>query len=233
MRGFFAGSPPQAPSPMPHPRRWMPPVLILATIAFSVAVYSRLPEQMVIHWNASGEPNGYGSRTFGAFFLPAVILGMWGLLLAVPKLDPRAANIEKFRDTFDLLVVAVIAMMCGLQVAVIGSALGWPIPVGRVAPVGIGALFLFLGALLPRFQSNFFIGIRTPWTLSSETVWTRTHRLGAWMMGLIGLLLITAGLIGSRRWFLVAIGGSMTLAVAVVVYSYVIWRGEQRGGEST
>ena len=197
-------------------RRWLPAVLILATIAFSIAVYSRLPDPMVIHWNAAGEPDGYGSRLFGAFLLPVVTLGIWGLLLVVPKLDPRAANIEKFRDTFDLLIVAVIAMMCVLHVAVIGSALGWPISVGKIAPVAIGALFVFIGALLPRFRSNFFIGIRTPWTLSSETVWTRTHRFGAWVMEIIGLLLIFAGLNGSRYWFLVAIWGSLAMVIAIL-----------------
>lgn len=214
-------------------RRWLPPVLILATIAFSVAVYSRLPEQMVIHWNATGEPDGYGSRNFGAFLLPVATLGIWGLMLAIPKLDPRAKNIEQFRDTFDLLIVAVIALMCALHVALIGSALGWPIPVGRVVPVGIGVLFLFMGTLLPRFRSNFFIGIRTPWTLSSETVWTRTHRFGAYVMGVIGVLLIAAGIIGSRRWFMVAVLGSMAMAIAILVYSYVIWRGEQRPGATS
>jgi uncharacterized membrane protein len=211
-------------------RRWLPAVLILATIVFSLAVYNRLPERMVMHWNADGEPDGYGSRMLGALLLPAVTLGIWGLLLAVPRLDPRAENIAKFRDTFDQLVLAVIGMMCCLHVAVIGSALGWPISVGRVVPVVIGILFLFLGTLLPRFRSNFFVGIRTPWTLSSETVWTRTHRVGGYLFGLIGVLLIAAGLIGSRRWLLVAIYGTLALAVTILVYSYVIWRGEQRPG---
>jgi uncharacterized membrane protein len=215
-----------------HMRKWLPAVFILATAAFSLAVYSRLPDPMVIHWNATGEPDGYGSRAFGAFFLPAMTLGMWGLMLAIPKLDPRAANIEKFRDTFDRLIVAVIALMCALHVAVLGSALGWPIPIGRVAPIGIGALFLFLATLFPRFHSNFFIGIRTPWTLSSETVWTKTHRFGGYAMGLMGILLIGAGLAGTRRWVLVAIWGSAALVLAILVYSYVIWRGERPGTTS-
>jgi uncharacterized membrane protein len=112
-------------------RKWLPAVLLLATLVFSVAVYNSLPERMVIHWGASGEPDGYGSRLFGAFLLPVVMLGLWGLLLALPRPDPRSANIEKFRDTYDLFVIAVVAVMGVLHVGVVGSALGCPIQVGR------------------------------------------------------------------------------------------------------
>lgn len=85
-----------------------------------------------------------------------------------------------------------------------------------------------LGNLLPRFRSNFFFGIRTPWTLSSDTVWTRTHRVGGYVMVLIGLLLVLAGAVGSTRWVLVAICGAFAMVLFVLIYSYVIWRAEQR-----
>jgi immunity protein, SdpI family len=211
-------------------RKWLPAVLILGTLAFSISAYSRLPERMVIHWNAAGEPDGYGSRAFGVFMLPAVLVGIWGLLVALPRLDPRRANIEQFRDTYDLLVIAVVAVLCVLQVGIVGSALGWPIQVGRLAPVSIGALILFLGTLLPRFKSNFFFGIRTPWTLSSETVWARTHQVGGYAVSLLGLLLVVAGIMGTHRWFLVAICGGMALVIGLLAYSYLLWRGEQSTG---
>jgi immunity protein, SdpI family len=211
-------------------RKWLPALLILATLAFSIAAYTRLPERIPIHWNASGEPDDYGSRAFGAFLLPAVLVGLWGLLLALPKVDPRSANIEKFRDTYDVFVIAIVAVLCVLHIGVVGSALGWPVRVGRLTPASIGVLFLFLGALLPRFKSNFFFGIRTPWTLSSDTVWARTHQVGGYVVALMGLLLIGAGIIGTHRWFLVAIWGSMVLAIGLLVYSYLLWRGEQRPG---
>ena len=208
-------------------RRWLPLALIIATMAFSLGVYSRLPEQMAIHWNAAGEPDGFGSRAFGAFLLPFVVLAIWGLLMALPKLDPRSANIEKFRGDYDVLVVAVIAVMCLLHICVLGSALGWPIDVGRVAPIGIGALFVVIGNLLPRFQSNFFFGIRTPWTLSSETVWARTHQVGGYVMTGMGLLLMLAGILGSAFWLHVGIGGAFAMAIFVLGYSYHLWRAEQ------
>lgn len=208
-------------------RKWIPLVFIAAMLVFSAAVYSRLPDPMVIHWNAAGEPDGYGSRLFGTFLLPAVILFVWGLLLVIPKVDPRRANIEQFRDAYDTLIIAVVGVTCLLQVAILGSALGWPIQVGRLVPIAIGGLFIVLGVLLPRFRSNFFLGIRTPWTLSSETVWARTHRVGGVVMSAVGLLLVIAGIMGTPSWFYVAIGGAMALVVFVLIYSYVAWRAEQ------
>jgi uncharacterized membrane protein len=208
-------------------RKWIPLVFIAAMLVFSAAVYRRLPDPMVIHWNAAGEPDGYGSRLFGTFLLPAVILFVWGLLLVIPKVDPRRANIEQFRDAYDTLIIAVVGVTCLLQVAILGSALGWPIQVGRLVPIAIGGLFVVLGVLLPRFRSNFFLGIRTPWTLSSETVWARTHRVGGVVMAAVGLLLVIAGIMGTPSWFYVAIGGAMALVVFVLVYSYMAWRAEQ------
>lgn len=209
-------------------RKWIPLALILATMAFAAAVYDRLPERMPIHWNASGEVDGYGSRFWGAFGLPAFLILLWGILRAVPYIDPRKENIEKFRGAYETMVIAVIALMCLIQVAVIGNALGWPISVGRVVPSVVGALFVVLGNLLPRFRSNFFMGIRTPWTLSSDTVWTKTHRFGGYFMVAVGLLLVIAGLTGSPLWITIAIAGGITLAISVVLYSYILWRGEQR-----
>src|SRR5687767_10938308 len=114
-------------------RKWLPAAVIAATVVFSLAFYSRLPDPMPIHWNASGEVDGYGSRAFGTFVLPVVMLFLWGLLLVLPKLDPRGANIEKFRETYDVFVFAVMAMMGAIQVGIVGSALGWPISIGRLA----------------------------------------------------------------------------------------------------
>lgn len=208
-------------------RKWIPLVFVLATLGFSAAMYNRLPDPMVIHWNVSGEPNGYGSRAFGTFFLPVVMLFLWGLMLVLPKIDPRRANIEQFRDSYDLLVIAIVAMTCLLHVGILGSALGWPIQVGRLAPVAVGGLFVLLGTLLPRFKSNFFFGIRTPWTLSSETVWTRTHRVGGTIMMVIGALLVVAGVMGTARWLYVAVGGAAALVLVVLLYSYLAWRSEQ------
>jgi len=208
-------------------RKWIPPLLILVVLLFSALVFSQLPDQMPVHWNARGEVDRYGSRVWGAFGMPVIMAGIWGLLLAIPYLDPRRANIEKFRGTYELLVVTVIAMIALIHVAVLGSVLGWPISIGRVVPAAVGLLFIFLGNLFPRFRSNWFMGIRTPWTLSSDTVWTKTHRFGGYFMVVVGLLLIGAAIANTESWLKVAIGGGIAMAISVVVYSFIVWKNEQ------
>lgn len=211
-------------------RKWLPLALILGAFAFSFAVFQQLPERMPIHWDARGNPDGYGSRLVGALLLPGMLLLIWGVLLAIPSLDPRRANIEQSRDAYELLVLVVVAAMAAVHVSVLGAALGWPLPVGRVVPVIIGLMFVALGNLLPRFRSNFFIGIRTPWTLSSDTVWARTHKVGGSVMIAVGILLMVAGLLQSPHWIWVAIVGAAAMAIGVLGYSYVLWRRENRTG---
>jgi uncharacterized membrane protein len=155
-------------------------------------------------------------------------IGIWLLLRAIPYIDPRRANIEKFRDTFEALIIAIVGVMVLLHVAVVGAALGWPISITRLAPLAVGALLVILGNLLPRFRSNFFMGIRTPWTLSSDTVWNRTHRLGGYLMVAAGLLMVVSAFVQSEVFFYVAIGGVFVAALGTVIYSYLLWRGESR-----
>src|SRR5690606_26826633 len=130
-------------------RKWFPAVLIVLAFIFSLAVYGQLPERVPTHWNIRGEVDGYSSRAFGAFFMPAVILGLWLLLRAVPHIDPRRTNIEKFRDTYETLVLLVVAFMVVLHFTALGTALGWPISVARIAPLGVGALLVVIGNLMP------------------------------------------------------------------------------------
>jgi uncharacterized membrane protein len=156
------------------------------------------------------------------------MLVLWGVLRLVPSLDPRRENIEKFRDSYETLIVAIIGMMLVLHVAVVGAALGWPIPIVRVVPFVIGTLFIVLGNLLPRFRSNFFLGIRTPWTLSNERVWARTHRVGGYVMVVAGLLMIVSVFVPSISFFPVMFTSIMVAAIGTVLYSYVVWREETR-----
>jgi len=209
-------------------RKWIPAAFLVAGLVFSLVVYSRLPATMAIHWNLRGEPDGFGSRMLGAFIIPAVALSIWLVMRFIPFIDPRRANIEKFREAFDVLLTTIVGVLMVIHVAMLGYALGWPVSVARVAPIAVGTLFVVLGNLLPRFRSNFFFGIRTPWTLSSEQVWMKTHRLGGYLMVLSGLVIIATAFFHSAAFFHVALGVVGAMAAATIVYSYVLWRSETR-----
>jgi uncharacterized membrane protein len=209
-------------------RRWLPASLIAGALIFSVAVYSRLPERVPIHWGLSGEPDRLGSRIEGALLMPFFMIALYLVMQWFPTRDPRAANIAKFRDAYDTVVAATIAFLGGMHVLVLGSALGWQIDMTTVVLAGIGLLFVVLGNLLPRVRSNFIFGIRTPWTLSNEDVWTRSHRVGGYAMVAAGIVTFAAAFLGGGVAIGVAMGSLALGALFPIVYSYLIWR--DRGG---
>jgi uncharacterized membrane protein len=208
-------------------RRWLPGVLIAGAVLFSLAVYSKLPDRVPVHWGPSGEPNRYCSRIEGAFLMPAIMIAVWVLMTWFPSRDPRAANIAKFRGSYDLVVAVALAFMAGVHVLALGNALGWGVDVTTVVLVGVGLLFIVIGNLLPRARSNFIFGIRTPWTLSSETVWARSNRIGGYSMVAAGLLMVAAAFLDRPARIIVALGSAMAAGLVPIVYSYIAWSRER------
>jgi uncharacterized membrane protein len=209
-------------------RKWIPVALIAAALIASLAVYGALPDRIATHWGMSGEPDSYSNRFVGAFLMPGVMLALWGLLLWLAVRDPRAENIGKFRGSYDLTVVGLLAFLLLLHVTLLGNALGWPVSVPRVVPLGVGLLFLLIGNVMPRARPNFTFGIRTPWTLSDEVVWTQVHRVGGYLFCAEGLVFIASAFLAPRVAFPVAIGSLLLVSLGTVVYSYVLWARRRR-----
>ena len=207
-------------------RRLVAPMLILASAAFSLVVWSRLPERMPVHWGIHGEVNGYGSRAQGAFLLPIIMLGLWLLLRFLPRIDPRRANYAKFADTYELLVDSLVTLFAVMHVALIGAALGWPVSMERVAPALIGLQFIVLGNALPRARPNWWFGIRTPWTLSNDRVWTRTHRVGGYLLTGAGVVLLVAAAFPGAWTFALGVVAAIAAGFGSLVYSYFAWKQE-------
>ena len=204
-------------------RRSLPVSLIVGAWAFSLAVFSRLPDRVPVHWGISGEPDRLGTRFEGAFLIPLLMTAIFVVMQWYPSRDPRATNIAKFRDAYDTIVATVIAFFLGLHVFALGNALGWQVDMTTVAFVGIGLLFIILGNLLPRARSNFIFGIRTPWTLSSDSVWTRSHRLGGYAMVVAGVVTIISAFLARPVGFTIAVASFALSALIPIVYSYIIW----------
>jgi uncharacterized membrane protein len=207
-------------------RKLVAPVLIVAAVAFSIAVWSRLPERMPVHWGLHGDVNGYGSRVQGAFLLPGIMLLIWLLMKFLPRIDPRRANYAKFADTYDLLVNSLVVLFAVMHLALIGAALGWPISMERVAPALIGLQFVILGNALPRARPNWWFGIRTPWTLSNDRVWARTHRVGGYLLTGAGVVLLVAAALPGPWTFALGVAAVVTAGFGSLVYSYFAWKQE-------
>ena len=205
-------------------REWPVWVLLALDLAVSVYVYPHLPPRVPIHWDWRGQADRWGSPFSGAFLSFFITLALYFLLLVIPALDPRRANYARFTDTYRFLRLVLVLFMVGLHWATLAGSLGWPVPMDRVVMAGVSALFLVLGNVMGRIRPTWFVGIRTPWTLSDEGVWTRTHRLGGRVWVAAGLAGITGGLMGgpaARVVFLTAMGAAVLIPV---VYSYIDFR---------
>jgi immunity protein, SdpI family len=209
--------------------RWFGLVVAALAVAASVWAFPRLPDTVATHWNLRGEPDGFSPRFWAVAFMPLLILGTTALFNVLPKLDPRRANYDRFIDSYWLIANAVIALLLVAHALVVGSGLGYEVQVDRLLPVGLGLFLAFLGNYLTRVEPNWFVGIRTPWTLSSDTVWRKTHRTGGWML-VVGGLVVTLGAFLPRERFFPLMIATIVIATAVpVVQSYVLWKREKRG----
>lgn len=202
---------------------------ILAGLA-SIWAYPQLPERIATHWNLSGQANGYSSRAFAAWFAPAMIVVMASLFQILPKIDPKRRNYEKFGDAYWLLANVLPFFLLCVHVMVLANGLGYPAPVERLLPVGVGLLFIVLGNYLPRIQPNWFVGVRTPWTMSSDAVWRQTHRTAGWVFVTAGILMLSGALL-PRIVYLPLLVVTIVLAPAIpIVHSYILWKREQPHG---
>lgn len=213
-------------------KRWIGLVFIIATLVFGAVVFNRLPPQVATHFNARGEPDGWSTPTFAVLGMAAIPLGLLLLFNGLPRVMPRRDNFARFEDTYWLMVNLVIAFLCAMNVVLLGNALGWGISIPTTVLLGMGGLFIVLGNVLPRTRSNWFMGIRTPWTLDSEKVWRETHRLGGRTFMAGGLVTIVAAFMPAQAQPWIAMGALIVAGFIPVVYSYIAWRREKQTEQS-
>jgi uncharacterized membrane protein len=197
-----------------------------ATIA-GLALWNQLPDPMASHWGTNDEVNGYMSRFWGVFMMPLMTLGMTVLFLIIPAIDPLKANIAQFRDVFNLFITLIVAFMLYVYALSLRWNLGYTdFGMSKAMLPAMGLLFFFIGYMLRKAKRNFFIGIRTPWTLSSDKVWDETHRIGSILFMISGALAFVGSFFGGMTafWFLfVPLIGSTLITL---VYSYVLYQRE-------
>ena len=204
-------------------------LMILGAVVAGALLWNQLPEQMASHWNVNDEVDDYMFKPWGVFMMPLVTLGMFVLFLVVPAIDPLKANIAKFRGEFNLFIVLIVAFMLYIHALTLAWSLGYNnFKMSTSMLPAMGLLFIFVGFMLRKAKRNFFIGIRTPWTLSSDYVWDKTHQLGATLFMVSGVLAFIGGIFGGMTafWFLFVPVISSTLFL--LIYSYLLYRNEAR-----
>jgi uncharacterized membrane protein len=209
-------------------RKWIGPMVLLAGLVFAAVVYPSLPARIPTHWGMDGEVDGWSDKMPGAFLPLLIGFAVWLLLLGLRRIDPRNRNYESFDGTFWILLNVLALFFTALTVVTLGSALGWPIDVDRMILAGVALLFLVLGNYMPRLRSNFWMGIRTPWTLSSDRVWNDTHRVGGVTMRIGAIITLLALPFRPEIRMAIAIFGLVLAGFVPAVYSYFAWKREQK-----
>jgi uncharacterized membrane protein len=195
-------------------------LLILATLGAGLVLLPRLHAPVPVHWGVDGKPNGFEAPLTAVLVQPLVAAGVYLLLAAVPAIDPRRASYAAFAPTYRIVRWLIVLLMVGVQSAVLLSAAGVPVPTGAAARAVLAVLLLVLGNSIGRVRPNWFIGIRTPWTLSSDEVWRDTHRLAAPCMVVAGLLSVPLVFVHAPWATAAEIGLLLAALLVPAAYSY-------------
>ena len=207
--------------------RWFGLVIAAVAVAVSMWAYPQLPPTVATHWNVRGTPDGFSSRAVAVAIIPGVILVMTALFSVLPRLDPRRENYTKFIGTYWLIANAVILFILIGHAMIIATGLGFAVKIDRLMPIGVGLLFIVLGNYITRVEPNWFVGIRTPWTLSSDSVWRKTHRTGGWLMVVGGFVIAASAFLPHGAFLPLFIGAIVIVAVIPIVQSYILWKREK------
>ncbi|HII75581.1 MAG TPA: SdpI family protein [Methanolinea sp.] len=200
--------------------------VVVLTLAITAIVYPALPDQVPSHWNAAGEVDGYLPRLWGAAIVPLIMIPLTALFFLIPRIDPLRENYRKFQPYYEGFILVFALFFAIIQVQILLWGIGIEISPNIVIPPLFGALFIYIGFLLDHAEPNWFVGIRTPWTMSSEKVWKKTHAMGGRLFKIAGIVSIVGVFFGSfALWFcLVPV---LLVAGYTVVYSYIQFQRER------
>jgi uncharacterized membrane protein len=190
-----------------------------------------MPDRMASHWNIRGEVDGYMPKFWALMIMPVISALLMLLFIALPRIDPLRENIKKFRKQFDTFILILIAFLFYIDLAMIFANLGYLVNMGYVIMPAIAVIIFYAGVLMQSSKRNWFIGVRTPWTLSSETVWDKTNRLGGILFKVYALILLVSAFLLERldNYFIfILLGPIIAITVFLVVYSYAEYEKENK-----
>ena len=200
-------------------------ITLLTLVAWLIAL-PHLPATMPIHWGANGEADGFATKINAMILTVGIMVLIYFIIAFVPRIDPRKENYKYFSKTYNILLNAVLLLFFFVNMSTILQGLGYNVPMSYIAPIMAGLVFIIIGNFLQRVRSNYFMGIRTPWTLSNETVWKKTHRLSGKLFFIGGLLILISAFLPDG-YKSVIMWGSIVLCVAIpYLYSYLAYKKE-------
>lgn len=203
--------------------------VLFVLLPFAAAVYflPMLPDKIAIHWNALGEADGYSAKAFALFFLPSLTLILTIILKYVPRLDPLRKNFESFKKSYDIFVFVFVLFFSYIFLFILLSGLGMSFDVNRALAPAFAVFFWCVGYLLGHAKRNWFVGIRTPWTMSSDNVWDKTHMIGKKIFSLAAILVLF-GVLFPKSLFIFLLFSALGSVFFLIIYSYFIYKKEKK-----
>lgn len=218
-------------------------VTVVLMLAVSAWGWAQIPPGALIpiHWGIDGRADNFAPKEVALVALPAVALVLLAVALALPSVEPRRSNLLRSATAYRAIWFGVFALLVGIHALSVLAAAGADVPIVTLATGAAGLLLVVVGNYLGKIRSNFFVGIRTPWTLTSERAWAQTHRLGGRLFVVLGAALLVIAIVGPGSQVQVALlaAGLSGIVVSLFVYSYLVWRADPdrqqfgpRGGAS-
>lgn len=199
-------------------------VIILIPMVMTILLYNQLPDQLAVHFGLNGEANGYQGKFTFLLTSFLFLIGISLLLKVIRYIDPKQKSYDKFESTFDMFRLIFTIFLSVMYITLLFSNLGYAINIQMIVLIGIGILFIFLGNYMSRIRLNYTMGIRTPWTLASEEVWRRTHRLAGplWFIG--GIIVIILAFLPESLAFILMLIVTAIIALIPILYSYLLYK---------
>jgi uncharacterized membrane protein len=203
-------------------------IVVIIPLFFAIAgyFYHLMPERMASHWNIWGDVDSYMSKFWGLFLMPFICLGLSALLLMIPKIDPLRANIEKIKRYYYRFVIMLLIFLLYVYLLTLLWNLGFRFNLTQVLAPAFGVLYYFCGFLIGKVKRNWFIGIRTPWTLSNEKVWDKTHLIGGRLFKIAGLITLL-GIFSQNYAIFFILVPVILVSLFTIVYSYFEYQKER------
>ncbi|NMA91070.1 MAG: SdpI family protein [Amphibacillus sp.] len=205
-------------------KRIIPLIMIIFSISLWLIFYRQLPEQVPMQWGADGSVNWTASKFVALLVNNGMYILLYLLLMFSPKIDPKKNNYKQFSRSYEIMVYAILGLFLIINVVVLFKSLGYPLEINFFIPFLIGLLLMIFGNYMQTIKPNWFIGIRTPWTLDNETVWRKTHRLGGKIFIILGLILMITPFLSDQYVLPVILISVIVGSLIPMIYSFYLYR---------